>query len=429
MRTKAFCRVSLALGILVLGRVARGQVSKPGMGTVTGHVICQDTQKPARFAKVLVFQVPASLTTGPTPDLTDAKVRDAWIKSQNAAINSATFVMAETGIDGRFVAVNVPPGDYYVMASVAGYIPPRNLLQAANDSGQDLSKGFAGVPIVHVSADRSTEGEVTVSRGAAVEGHVMWADGGPVNGAIVSAEPTSGQHKHLPPQFVQVSTGSDSNGPMRITDDRGHYRISGLPPGEYTVRVELQTSDNMVVQRGQMSGGFGVSVLMVYAPSAFHKADAKPMTLTAGEERSDEDVIFKLDGTHSVSGRVTSAEDHHGLGRGAVVLKDANDKMFQRSSGLDADGNFAVTFVPSGTYTISVLGAADLAPTEVKLPGNGMFSDEKVVRNYQTAEQQVIVADIDVTGQNIEVKPVKTSDSDASNDSGGETHVVAGTGR
>jgi hypothetical protein len=35
---------------------------------------------------------------------------------------------------------------------------------------------------------------------------------------------------------------------------------------------------------------------------------------------------------------VTSAEDHHGLNRGVVVLTDTSEKTFVRSGGLDADG-------------------------------------------------------------------------------------------
>ena len=30
-------------------------------GTVTGHVICGDTQRPARFASVMLFGVPAEI--------------------------------------------------------------------------------------------------------------------------------------------------------------------------------------------------------------------------------------------------------------------------------------------------------------------------------------------------------------------------------
>ena len=94
MRAKVFCSVWLALGI---GYASAGaQASKPGMGTVTGRVICQDTQKPARFARVTVFQVPASLVLPrPPADLSDTTARAVWMNAQDAALNSGTMVVVD----------------------------------------------------------------------------------------------------------------------------------------------------------------------------------------------------------------------------------------------------------------------------------------------------------------------------------------------
>lgn len=417
MRAKVACGVWLAL----VGAVASAQVSKPGMGTVTGHVICQDTQRPARFGQVMLFAVPEAVAPLPKLDATDSKSIQAYVKLQTDAMNSANFVLSETGFDGSFVMDDVAPGDYYVMASVAGYVQPEDLVQAAYDEGADLAKGIPGVPIVRVSADRPVNAEVSVIRGAAVEGHVLWDDGAAVSTAMVVVEPTKGEHKQLPPQFMMMQLGSQSN---RSTDDHGHYRISGLAPGSYIVRAMLQTNRRLVMQRGQFRANsqFGSMPLMVYAPAGFRKTDAKPVTLAAGEEHVDEDITFNLNATHTVSGRVTSAEDHHGLNRGVVRLTDAGDKTFVRSSGLDEDGNFMVTFVPSGTYTMEVMNAADTVPVmEDTKPGTGVVqavANMKAVRSYQRAERQLIVAGEDLSGQNIEVTPMKTSSAnDAANGS------------
>jgi hypothetical protein len=199
---------------------------------------------------------------------------------------------------------------------------------------------------------------------------------------------------------------------MGNTDDRGHYRISGLAPGEYTVRVVLQTNHRMSVQKGRFdpSANFGLGLLVVYAPGGFRKMDAKPVTLSAGEERTDEDVTFNLSATHTVSGKVMSAEDHHGLNRAVVMLTDTSEKTFVRSGGVDADGNFSVLFVPAGTYTMTVANGADTVPEEPKKPDQGalfVMSQAKAVRTYQKAEQQVMVTDSDLSGQNIELKPEK----------------------
>jgi hypothetical protein len=392
-----------------LGVSAWAQVSKPGTGTVTGHVICQDVQKPARFAQVALIAVPATVMAVPKYDGSDSKTVEAFSKAMSEAMSHATFILTQTGIDGSFVAEDVAPGDYYVMASVGGYVQPHELLQAAYDAGEDLTKGVSGVPMVRVSADRSVNAEISVARGAAIEGRVLWDDGGGVNQATVSVEPKAGEHKQLPPQFTMLSVSGQN---VANTDDRGHYRISGLAPGEYTVRAMLQTNRRMTMQRGRFdqNANVGVGPLTVYAPGGFRKMDAKPVTLSAGEERTDEDITYNLAATHTVSGRITSAEDHHGLNRGVVTLTDTSEKTFVRSSGLDADGNFSVTFVPSGSYTMTVRNAADAVPEEPEKPETaGIFATIglKIVRKYQKAEQPLMVADSDLSDQNLELKPEK----------------------
>lgn len=410
MRLRACCGVALAVACVT----AWGQVSKPDTGTVTGHVICSDTQKPARFAQVMLFAVPAAVTQLPKVDAADPEAVQAVMKAQVNAMKSTTFVMSQTGFDGSFSVVDVAPGDYYVMASVAGYVQPHDLMQAAYDAGEDITKGIPSVPIVRVAAEHGTNVDVSVSKGAAVEGHVLWDDGEPVNGATVMAEPKGGEHKQFPPQFSMMSLSGQYNG---ATDDRGHYRISGLAPGEYTVRVMLQTARRMSMQGGHFdpNGNFGATPLLVYAPGGFRKTDAKPVTLSAGEERTDEDITFNLSATHNVSGRVTSAEDHHGLNRGVVSLTDTSDKTFRRSAGLDQDGNFNVPFVPAGTYTMTVANAADAVPEQLK-PGDEeaiAAIGVNIVRSYQKADRQLIVADDDLTGQNFELKPGKAGEQES----------------
>ena len=431
MRLRACSAVWLALLFLVACTGAWGQTSRSGTGTVTGHVICQDTQKPARFANVILFRVPGQVTPTPNTDGTDQRAKDAAFKAMMEEQYSATVVQAQTGIDGGFVATNVPPGDYYALAAAPGYVQPRNVVQAAYDAGEDLTKSISGVSMVHVSADRSSQTEITATRGAAVEGHVLWDDGSPVSDATVSVESATKKHKTLPPQFGMIMGFSMFPPTPGLTDDRGHYRLSGLAPGEYRVKATLPMNSHMTFSRGVLVGlgQLGTLPMTVYAPASFHQADAKTVTLTAGEERTDQDITYNLNGLHTVSGQVISAEDHHGLNRGVVTLTDANDKTFARSASVDPNGNFTVTFVPAGTYTMTVGNAADTVTEEPKKPEfGGLVTDvDKTVRTYQKGELQVMVGDSDVSGQNIELKPEKAG-QEAAGSGADQEHVVAETG-
>jgi hypothetical protein len=415
-------RTGRVVWLALLSASACAQISKPGTGTVTGHVICQDTQKPARFAQVVLYGVPSSVTSTPKIEGMDSRAAGATFRSMMEAQNSATMVQAQTGFDGSFVAADLPPGDYYALAAVPGYVQPRSLVQAAYDAGEDLTKGITGVSIVHVSADRSAQTEITVMRGAAVEGRVLWDDGSPVNGAIVSVESTAKEHKALPPQFGMIMGFSTSPFTMQgATDDHGRYRISGLAAGEYRVKATLPTNTHMTFSRGRLVGlsQIGTLPVIVFAPAAFHQVDAKPVKLTAGEEQTDQDITYNLAGLHTVSGTITSTEDHHPLNSGSVTLIDETDKTFRRSAGLESDGSFHVTFVPSGTYTMTVTNAADTVPEDPEKieTAQTVIQGTRTVRRYEKAEQPVMVADSDLSGQNVELKPENVQ-PDAGEDGG-----------
>src|SRR5215469_4051488 len=93
----------------------------PG-GTVTGHVICGDTQRPARFAGVTLFGVPKDVAPAPKLDSNSDQAQVvAFLKTTMGTVN---LVQAQTNMDGVFTVNNVAPGDYYVFASVAGYLQP-----------------------------------------------------------------------------------------------------------------------------------------------------------------------------------------------------------------------------------------------------------------------------------------------------------------
>jgi len=393
--------------------LAQEPASATGMGTVTGHVICGDTQRPARFAQVILFGVPPDVTAAPKPpDPNDMAAAMAMVKQAMGGMN---MVQGQTGVDGSFALTSVAPGDYYVFTSVPGYVQPQNLVTAAFEAGVDLKKGVPGVPVLHVVADRAAQVEVTADRGAAVDGKVLWDDGGPVAHASITVESVKGKEKELPPQFTMLAMSSAMNGGIvSLTDDTGHFRVAGLAAGEYYVKVSLQTSMQFAMQGGGMNfkNLMSNTPLIIYSPSAFHKADAKAITLHSGEETRDLQVTVNLNGMHTVRGRVESAEDHHGINSGVVKLEDTKDKEFKRSGSVDAAGNFAVSFVPQGTYTMTATDAADTEPSKKKQTALVNFDSDHTLKSYQDGKQTVIVTDSDLAGQNFALTPDKKTKKD-----------------
>lgn len=390
--------------LLFLGpcTAAFGQASRPGTGSVTGHVLCQDTQKPARLAGVTLYAVPQYGT--PPARRTDADY---------------TQLSSQASMDGSFVINNVPPGDYYAYAFVSGYMPPGRFIEAAVDAGADLAKGIPGLTTVQVSADRTVEADITLERGAAVEGRVLWDDGTPVSFIPVTVISTTKSRRQVPPGLGMLMAAGSWGGLMSYTDDRGHYRITGLPPGEHLVVAELQLLHQMVVLGGSVETMTTSTPVAVFAPAAFRKGDARAIKLDSGEDRQDEDITVNASGAHSITGRVASAEDHHMLNSGGVELQDPSDASFGRKASIDDQGNFTLPFVPPGTYTIAVTSAADIAPKPDKTGGRGSTA---TLGTYAGAKQTVIVTDSDVTGVNFELAPGKSAASGNAGDPAGSSN-------
>lgn len=411
------CCASIAAAVVLSSlSFVHAQSSAPvaAGGTVTGHVTCGDTQRPARFATVVLFSVPAEISQ---PAKLDEAPNNKRYMEAFKAYTAMTLMQSQTDVNGNFFAGGVAPGDYYVFAAVSGYVQPKNIMLAAYEAGADLRKPVRGIPIVHVVSERPSQVDLTVERGAALSGKVMWDDGSPAARVMVSIITEKDKRQELPPEFVGISF---AEGLLAFTDDLGHFRIAGMVPGEYLLKASLQTNGRMTVQKGvtNMKEMDGDSPLTVFVPAAFHQADAKKITLHAAEERGDVELTINLSGLHSVSGRVMSLEDHHGINSGRIRLEDTQDKEFSRSTSVDANGEFTVTFVPPGTYNLRVTDAADTEPHNEKptkeepLPN----ATEITLRSYADGKQAVIVTDSDLTGQTLELVPTKAVKKDVGPD-------------
>jgi hypothetical protein len=335
------------------------------------------------IADVILLEVPSgpALTSQPNGNAGQGK-------AATDASGSGKRFQAVTGLDGSYTATHIVPGDYYAVPLMAGYAEPVSMVQAAMDAGADLTKPIPGIPIVHVSAGVTSRQDLTVVRGGAVSGRVLWDDGSPVPGAGVKVKLAKEDGKKLPPQFGALDWGQDDDGDMfSRTDDLGQYRIAGLAPGKYVAVAVVIGPGSSATHAGKTTMTESDLELTAYAPESFRKSGAKPIDVSAGQEQIGEDITFSLTGTHSVSGRVVSTEGGHGISSGLVQLKDASDPALTRSAHVDSNGNFTVQAVPSGTYNLTAQHAADAG------------------RSYDEGKQSVIVMDSDVVGVSVALQP------------------------
>jgi hypothetical protein len=365
------------------------------MGVVTGHVFCSDTQRPARFAEVALLRKPQALShAASTADHADEQPHDV------------IFVNTETALDGSFTLANVPVGDYYVAAKLTGYILP--VAQPTETKGPvDPNKVLEAMPLIHVTADRTVQVDVTLRRGGVIAGRVLFDDATPVVDMTVSLEPVDGRDalsriNYTP--LAQLAEGARSS----VCNDEGRYRIAGLPPGKYlvSVLVNIRSSHLMGDSGGHvlefMPGSIHDRSFRVYEPAAMHRTEAKVIEIRGDEAHTDADIQVNLSGLHSARGKVLDKEDRLALNQGYLSLVDSTDKQFNRGTSLLPDGSFEFDYLPEGTYSLSVQGAEYLSPESL------LALEPKTLKSYTGTKMTVIVGEHDVTVEDIlltEAKP------------------------
>lgn len=343
-----------------------------GTATVTGTVLDAQSQHPVRLAQVSLVS-----TT----------------KTDRASGSSFGMVFGgvegnRSGIDGRFTLDHVGEGDYYVVATAEGYISAQAMVQAQVNAGVSQEDALRSIPTVHVAAGGSAEVSVSIERGAAVGGVVQWMDGLPATGALVSYEaatPQTGTSTRSP-----LSTPFGSRRTATV-DDRGQFRLSGLAAGDYILSVSV----------AMFSSGSMPSQMRMYYPGVFRKSDAKPVSVRRGDERNDLQMVVDLSSLHTVSGTASAATGGTAVKSGTVSLRDSTDSSLNVYGAIQADGSFAVSYVPAGTYTMTVSGNSAERSTR------GYHNDYQGGVSFAPFTQTLAVTSTDVTGLTVNLSPSK----------------------
>lgn len=170
----------------------------------------------------------------------------------------------------------------------------------------------------------------------------------------------------------------------RISDDRGRYRMFGLESGTYLVSTASGGAFPFL-----SAGAYGGAPS--YHPSG-SRASAAEVLVTAGGEVSGIDIRIREDPGHTIAGKVVGAPKPSSELIGTVVgLIDVSTGAMQgRDVARDAEGgrSFSFSGVPNGEYEIA---------------GTGGFGTDII---YATVPRRVVVKGADVTGIEIELKPL-----------------------
>ena len=388
----------------------QGEASKGSSrltGSVAGYVEYDETELPARFAEIRLVPKPADEDPVHVEDKVASETRTVHL----------SLVTGISDMDGRFRIDGVPIGDYFAGALMSGYVTPGTSAAVDVATDEQLKRLIASMPMVHIKAGQVTSLNLTLHRGGVIAGWVQFADGSPAIGAQVGWELAE---KDVAIQSVRLTRPSPLQEIVRpfeyytqhkhggAIDDEGRYRISGLPPGKYiliTVIASQLGSGQVMMSDGSGSRTSGRNQMFpnmttVYGPGVFRRGEAKVFEIRGDEQVTDADVKIDINGLHTIRGRVLAGADRHVPSQAMVRLKEGGRDLPQLAS-TEEDGSFQINYVPSGSYTLVVLGSPDMT-----VPANTIDAAQ-VLRNYQQAKVAVVVGGSDVVIDEVVLVPLK----------------------
>ncbi len=251
------------------------RLTVPDRASIVGRVVLDG--KPVPYFGLVVSDDPTDTFTRPTP------VRDA---------------------DGRFTQKDASLGTFAVIV---------------------VGPGFARrvVEKVQVTSGHVTDlGDITVERGETLRGRVVDERGAGIAGAHVRV---SSSHMLVGTAgLTSIMRGEVS----AITDDRGGFELSGLPPG---------SDDRTIEATHATRGTSGLRLLL-----------AREATI---------ELVLTASG--SITGIVMRSTRKTSL----AIATRADDSRARYSADIDASGAFEIPLLPPGEYEVDVLGRNSL-PTE-----------------------------------------------------------------
>ena len=198
--------------------------------------------------------------------------------SQNKSV-----ARAKTDGAGRYLMSGIPPGQYQLFTVAPAYV------------GQDTRAWMRGQPLTLSPGDEVEDVNFDLKRGGVITGRIMDSEGRPVMEEMVNVHP---EDKELA-RNIQPMIFSRSR-----TDDRGEYRIYGLPAGRYRISVGQDKNSGMV-----RVGGPNRFVERTFYPGTPDESQARVIEVTHGGEATGMDITLpKISRAYSATGRVVDAE-------------------------------------------------------------------------------------------------------------------------
>ncbi|MDW8241298.1 MAG: carboxypeptidase-like regulatory domain-containing protein [Acidobacteriota bacterium] len=299
-------------------------------GRISGTVV-SDRGRPVKFATVQLYLESPSTHGEATPStVTDRK--------------------------GKFVLDNLRPGVYRLQVYQVGYLGT----QSGGDSSMQLTLE---------EGQEITDLHIELTSGGAITGKVTDEDGDPLVNVSVTA-----WQKDQQGYLRQVNQAQ--------TDDRGVYRIFGLPAGEYVMSCH-------VPQNMSRQASYGV----LYYPDAILQKEATVLSLSSGSELTGIDFQLQSNRGVTLTGKVTIGSSGQPVAGLHLTLYG---EQLSLSTLTGPDGQYEFTDLPPGRFYLqSFPTTQNVTPIQQQI---NVASKGTVQHDIQLPEGGQIVGRIELIG-------------------------------
>ena len=347
--TQALCFLSLALACLAADISAQSLPNKKpnnGGGTIVGTVTAQG--KPLPGATITLWQQPIS-----------------------EPIPSNTTQVGRTNADGSYELSQIPSGNYFISATLPGYVTGKENQVLANLR-----------PVNAVTEGKVERVDFELVPEGVISGIVTDVDGQPV-GRI----PITITNDRNPPESVPPNYAKDLR-----TDDRGNYRIAGLPAGRYRVAAGYYPLTTATL--------FGrVGYRRIFYGDTPDESKAKIIEVAAGSDTKIDLNVGTPVKTFTVRGSIVYSQSGQ-----PVSDMSYNVRVFENGKviggagtrGRSNDkGEIVIEHVPPGEYMIVAPQVSPLIPVngEIPQPPN-IFGESK---HFEVIDRDITGVEVSVT--------------------------------
>jgi Carboxypeptidase regulatory-like domain len=320
---KFLARLAIVLVLLIcVGQLifSQPQIKKPLTGSISGKVTVKGKGLPGISVSLRAVNSPARTNT----------------------------YRGTTDQEGKYRISNVPPGSYQIAPDTPVLVPTtespmRILILGEGETADDID--FALV------------------RGGVITGRITNSGGQPLIEQPITL---------LPVESNSIRPGSPAYamGQRALTDDRGIYRVFGVPKGNYKVAVG-QTGPGYMVHRSRIT--------QTFYPSVTDPSKATAVEVTEGSEATNIDIVVETNNDDrtdrfAVSGRIIDGESELPIPNMRLSLQrlDDNQTQFMNVGSLsDSQGRFKIENLSPGKYAVLIPPSpakeisTDLAPFEI----------------------------------------------------------------